>query len=123
MLKGTWKSGENLDSSLSPQGKRSFSARYRCILSDIHVVKLGSVARLNIDLLGHFSAGIDPVALESAEDAIEAARFYPEPVLQSLNNLPMGTRVFQVNVERGRIGSAAPFKPLSRLQSSTQPLK
>jgi hypothetical protein len=28
-LKGTSKSGENLDSYLSPQGKRSFSARYR----------------------------------------------------------------------------------------------
>ena len=27
--KGTWKSGENLDSFLSPQGKRSFKARYR----------------------------------------------------------------------------------------------
>jgi hypothetical protein len=28
-LRGTWKSGENLDSSLSPQGKRSFSASFQ----------------------------------------------------------------------------------------------
>ena len=63
-----------------------------------------------LDLLGHFSAGEDPVALESAEDAIEAALFDSEPAFQGLNHLPMGMRIFQVHVERGRIGGADPFK-------------
>ena len=64
-----------------------------------------------LDLLGHFPAGVDPVALESAEDAIEAALFNPEPAFQSLNHLPMGIRIFQVHLERGRIGGVDPFKP------------
>ena len=72
--------------------------------------KARSVAGLYLDLLGHFSAGVDPVALESAEDAIEAALFNPEPAFQGLNHLPMGMRVFQVHIERGRIGGANPFK-------------
>jgi hypothetical protein len=76
------------------------------ILPDIYIVKLGSVTRLYLDLLGHFPAGVDPVALESAEDAVEAALFDPEPVFQSLNHLPMGVRIFQVHVERRRIGGA-----------------
>jgi hypothetical protein len=50
------------------------------------------------------------VALESIEDAIEAALFDPEPAFQCLNHLPMGMRIFQVHVERGRIGGADPFK-------------
>ena len=50
------------------------------------------------------------MALESAEDAIEAALLDPEPVFQSLDHLPMGVRIFQVHVERGRIGGADPFK-------------
>jgi hypothetical protein len=37
-------------------------------LPDIHIVKLGSIPGLYLDLLGHFSAGIGPVALESAEE-------------------------------------------------------
>ena len=42
-------------------------------------VKVSGVACLYLDLLCYFSAGIDPVTLESAEDAIEAALFDPEP--------------------------------------------
>ena len=57
------------------------------ILPDIHVVKLGSVAGLDLDLLGNFPAGVDPVALESAEDAIEAALIDPEPAFQSLTGV------------------------------------
>ena len=36
--------------------------------------------------------------------------FYPEPTFQGFNHLPVGMRVFQVHVERGKIGSADPFK-------------
>jgi hypothetical protein len=50
------------------------------------------------------------VALESAEDAIEAALLDPELAFQSLNHLPMGMRIFEVHVERGRIGGVDPFK-------------
>ena len=79
-------------------------------LPDIHVVKFGSVAGLYLDLLGHFPVGIDPVALKRAEDAIEAALFNSEPTFQSLDHLPIGMRIFQVQVKRGRIGGADPFK-------------
>ena len=98
-------------------GLLSFSTREQVllgqiplILSDIHVVKLGSIAGLYLDLLGHFPAGVYPVALESAEDAIEAALFDPEPAFQSLSHLPMGMRIFQVHVKRRWIGGADPFK-------------
>jgi hypothetical protein len=74
------------------------------------VVKLGSVAGLYLDPLGHFSAGIDPVALESAEDGIEATLFDPEPASQVLNHLPICMRIFQMHVKRGRIGCADPLK-------------
>ena len=50
------------------------------------------------------------MALESAEDAIEAALFDPEPALKGLNHLPMGMRIFQVHVKRGRISDAGPNK-------------
>jgi len=59
----------------------SIAAREQVLLArsvdpaDVHVVKLGGIAGLDLDLLGYFPAGIDPVALESAEDAIEAALF------------------------------------------------
>ena len=73
-------------------------------------------------LLGHFFAGADPVAFESAEDAIEAALFNPESV--------SGTRIIsqwdedlQVHVERRRIGDTDPFESLSWLQRPTQPLE
>jgi hypothetical protein len=87
-----------------------FLGQIPLILSDVHIVKLGSIAGLYLDLFGHFPVGVDPVALESPEDAIEAALLYPEPVFQSLNHLPMGMRIFQVHVERGRINGADPFK-------------
>ena len=87
-----------------------FLGQIPLILPDVHVVKLCSVARLYLDLLGHFPAGVDPVALECAEDAIEAAFLDPEPVFQGLNHLPMGMRIFQVHVERGRISGTDPFK-------------
>ena len=45
------------------------------ILPNVHVVKLGGVAGLLLDLFGHFAAGVDLVALEGAEDRIEAALF------------------------------------------------
>ena len=63
-----------------------------------------------LDLLGNFPAGVDPVAFECAEYAIEAALFDPEPAFQGLNHLPMGMRIFQVHLERGRISGADPFK-------------
>lgn len=44
---------------------------------------------LYLDLLGHFPAGIDPVALERAEYCIEAVFFDPEPIFQGLDHLPM----------------------------------
>jgi hypothetical protein len=59
------------------------------------------------------------VALESAEDAIKGALFNPEPAFQGLNHFPMGMRVFEVHVERGRIGALILSSPLSRLQNST----
>ena len=73
-------------------GEDVFLGQIPLILPDVHIVKLGGVAGLYLDLLGHFFAGVDPVALESAEDAIEAALFNSEPVFQGLNHLPMGMR-------------------------------
>lgn len=49
-----------------------------------------SKADLNLDLLGHFPAGVDPVTLECAEDAFGAAFIDPEPVFQGLNHLRVG---------------------------------
>jgi hypothetical protein len=48
---------------------------------------------LYLDLLGHFSVGIDSVTLEGPEDAIKAALFGPESAFQSLNHLTMGMRI------------------------------
>jgi hypothetical protein len=50
------------------------------------------------------------MALECAEDRIEAALFDFVPTSQTFNHLPIGMRIFQVHVERGRIGGADPFK-------------
>jgi hypothetical protein len=80
------------------------------ILPDVDIEKLSSVAGLYLDLLGNFSAGVDPMALECAEDAIEAALFDSEPVFQGLNHLPMSMRIFQVHVERWRINGAESLK-------------
>ena len=45
------------------------------------------------------------VALESAEDRLEAALFDLYQ-FQAFDHLPMGVRIFQVHVERRRIGGA-----------------
>ena len=110
MLKGLSKSGENLDSSLSPAWKEILLGQISLILPDVHVVKLSGVSGLYLDLLGNFAAGVDPVALESAEDAIEAALLDPEPALQGLNHLPMCMRIFKVHIERRRVSSANSIK-------------
>jgi len=69
-------------------GEEVFFGQIPLILPDIRIV-FGSVACLYLDLLGLFPAGIDPVAF---------------------NHLPICMRIFQMHVERGRIGSADPFK-------------
>ena len=87
-------------------GKEVMLGHVALILADVHVVELGLVAGLDLDLLGHFAAGIDPVALEGAEDGSEAAFLCLEAALQGLDHLPVGRRVLEVHVERGRIGGA-----------------
>jgi len=62
------------------------------ILPDNHVVKLGGVAGLDLDLLSCFSACVDLMALECAEDRIEAALFDFVPTSQTFNHLPMSMR-------------------------------
>jgi len=61
---------------------------------------------LYFDLLGYFPAGINPVTFEGAENAIEAALFDLESAFKGFNHLPVGTRIFQVHLERWRIGGA-----------------
>jgi len=76
------------------------------ILADIHVVELGLVAGLDLDLLGDFAASVDAVALMSAEDGPEAALFCLEAALQGLDHFSVGGRVPEEHVERGLIGCA-----------------
>jgi hypothetical protein len=76
------------------------------ILADVHVIQLGLVAGLDLDLLGDFAAGIDPVALQGAEDGSEAAFLCFEAALQGLDHLAVACGVLEVHVERGRIGGA-----------------
>jgi hypothetical protein len=75
-------------------------------LPDIHIVKLGCVAGLNLDLLSHFSAGEDSMALKCTEYRIDAALFDLVPAGQALDHLPVGMGIFEVQVERGRINDA-----------------
>ena len=56
-------------------GKEIFFGHISLILPDIHIVKLGCIVGLYLDLLSNFSVRIDSVVLESAEDAFEAALF------------------------------------------------
>ena len=56
-------------------GEEIFLGHISLVLPDIYIVKLGCIAGLNLDLFGHFSAGVDLVALECAKDRIEAALF------------------------------------------------
>lgn len=62
-------------------------------------------------LLGHFSAAEDFVALEYAEDRIEAALLDLVMVLQALNHIIVGMRISRIHVERGRTSGADPIKP------------
>ena len=71
------------------------------ILADIHVVELGLVAGLDLDLLGHFAVGIDPVALEGAEDGSEAAFLRLEAALQGLDHFSVGGRVLECMQNEG----------------------
>jgi hypothetical protein len=71
------------------RGKHVFLGQIPLILPDIHIVKLGSVAGLYLDLLSCFSAGVDPVTLEGDEDRIEAAFFDSVPAFQAPNHLPV----------------------------------
>jgi len=76
------------------------------ILADVHVVELGLVASLDLDLLGYFAVGIDPVALQGAEDGLEAAFLCLEAALRGLYHLAVAWGILEVHVERGRIGQA-----------------
>ena len=70
-------------------GEEVFLGQIPRILPDVHVVKLGSISGLYLDILSHFSAGENPVTLEGAEDRIEAALFDLVPAFQSLNHFPV----------------------------------
>ncbi len=59
------------------------------IFSDLSMIS-GGVSCLNLDLLGHFPAGIDPMTFKSAKDSIEAALLDSELAFQSLNHFPVG---------------------------------
>jgi hypothetical protein len=47
-----------------PAREEVFLGHIPLILSDIHVVKLGSIGGLYLDLLGHLPAGADPMTFE-----------------------------------------------------------
>jgi hypothetical protein len=80
-------------------GEEIFLGHISLILPDIYIVKLCSIAGLYLDLLGHFSVGIDPVAFECAKDGIEAALFHPEPAFQALDHIPMVMRILKMQIE------------------------
>ena len=69
------------------------------ILPDIHIVKLGFISGLLLDLLGYLAAGKDPVTLEGSIDRPEAAILDLVPTLQTFDHLQMGCRIIQVHVE------------------------
>ena len=106
LVRGISKSRENRDSSSVSAGEEIMLCHVALILADVHIVELGLVAGLDLDLLGNFSACIDSVALESAEDGSEAAFFCVEAALQGVDHLLMSGRILEVHVERGRIGGA-----------------
>ncbi|VVB72267.1 Uncharacterised protein [uncultured archaeon] len=70
------------------------------IFSHIHVVKLGGVAGLLLDLLGHVSIGVDAKALQRSVDGFKACLFCSITPLQSLDHLCMGMWILQVEIER-----------------------
>jgi len=69
------------------------------VLPDVYVVEFDLVAGLDLDLFSHLAVGVDPVALQGAEDGPEAALFCPEAALQGLDHISVGCWVFEVHVE------------------------
>lgn len=61
------------------------------ILPNVHVVELGGIARLDLDLLGHISIG---VAIEAAEDGSELAFFCLVAALKGFKHLSVGRWIF-----------------------------
>jgi hypothetical protein len=92
-------------------GEQIMLGQVALILADVHVVELGLVAGLDLDLLGHFAVGIDPEALEGAEDGSETAFLCFETALQGLDHFAVGGRILEVHVKRGRIGGAGFGEP------------
>lgn len=69
------------------------------VLADVYVVELGLVAGLDLDLLGHLAAGVDPVALQGSKDGPEAALLSPKAALQGLDHISVSCWVFEMHVE------------------------
>ena len=69
------------------------------IMPYVHIVKLGRVAGLDLDLLRHLAAGKDPVALQRAEDGLEIALLHPVEAFQCGEHLPVGGRISQVHIK------------------------
>jgi len=63
------------------------------VLADVHVVELGLVVGLDLDFLGDFTVGVDPVALQSAIDGSEAALLGFEAALQGLDHFAVAMRI------------------------------
>jgi len=76
------------------------------VLPDVHVIELGLVAGLDLDLLRHLAASVYSVAFKDSEDGLEAALFSLEAALQGLDHISMGRRVREVHVKRGRVSGA-----------------
>jgi hypothetical protein len=66
-------------------------------------VDLGEEWGMVLDHLGHFAAGIDPAALEGAEDGSEAAFLCFEAALQGLDHLPVGGRILELHISIERV--------------------
>jgi hypothetical protein len=69
------------------------------ILPDIHVIELGRILGLDLNLLSDFAAGKDLVTLKRAEDGPETAFIDLVPATKTFDHLPMGMGIFQVHVE------------------------
>jgi hypothetical protein len=89
-----------------PTGEDVILGHVPLILADIHVVKFGLVAGLDLYLLSDLAGGIDPMAFEKAEDGSKAALLRFEAALQDLDHFPVTGRIPEVHVERGWIGDA-----------------
>jgi hypothetical protein len=104
-------------------GKEVLLSHVPLVQADIHIVKLCGITCLQLDLLGHIPASLDPVALELSEDGPEAAFFDPVAALQDFKHVDVSMRILEVQIERGWIADADPGRPCSLPQSSTQPLR